>query len=333
MAPTSNWPGLRGLRAVPLDDGLINDTFAVGQPPVAVLQRLHPIFAPEVNVDIDAVTAHLESRGMLTPRPLRTVEGALWHIDDEGACWRALSWVPGRTVHTLQDPALAEQAGRLVGRWHRATEDLQHDFLFSRPGAHDTPLHMARLQAAVKQHPKHRLLGDVSALADTILGGWSRWSGRLDLPTRIGHGDLKISNLRFDEDDRGLCLLDLDTMGPIPLAIELGDAWRSWCNPRGEDVADATFAVELFEASARGYTAENPLPEAERADLVDGIERICLELAARFAADALNEAYFGWNEAVAPTRGAHNLLRARGQASLARSVAQRRDQLKTMLEA
>ncbi len=325
--PASEWPGLHALPTRPLADGLINDTWAVGEPPVAVLQRLHRIFAPEVNLDIDAVTAHLHARGILTPRPLRTVDGDLWHIDADGACWRALSWVPGRTVHQLTEPRLAREAGALVGRWHAATADLDRRFVFSRPGAHDTPMHMARLTAAVDAHPAHRLRADVADLADKILRAWSRWPGRLDLPTRIGHGDLKISNLRFDEDGRGLCLLDLDTMGQLPLAVELGDAWRSWCNPQGEDVADASLAPELFEAAARGYLAQNPVPEGERADLVDGIERISLELAARFAADALHESYFGWNEGVAATRGQHNLLRARGQASLAASVARQRPEL------
>ena len=331
MTPTSQWPSLRGLPVQPLNDGLINDTFAVGEPPVAVLQRLHRIFAAEVNADIDAVTAHLESKGLLTPRPLHTADGGLWHIDEEGACWRALSWVPGRTVHELTDPAMAAEAGRLVGGWHRATADLKHRFRFTRPGAHDTGMHMARLRAAVENHRQHRLHQEVATLADELLGGWSAWRGRLDLPTRIGHGDLKISNLRFAEDGRALCLLDLDTMGQLPLAVELGDAWRSWCNPRGEDVSDAVFVAELFEPAARGYLAANPLPEADRADLVAGIERICLELAARFAADALAEAYFGWDEAVAPTRGDHNLLRARGQASLARSVASQRAELMAIL--
>lgn len=324
MPPTSAWPLLDGLPTRTLDDGLINDTYAVGDPPVAVLQRLHPIFAPEVNLDIDAITAHLERAGLMTPRPLRTGDGALWHTDQEGRSWRALSWVPGTTIHRLTEPAMATEAGRLVGRWHRATADLDHTFAFTRPGAHDTHKHMATLQAALDAHRSHRLYDEVAALADTLLRGWAAWPGRLDLPQRIGHGDLKISNLRFDEGGRGLCLLDLDTMAYLPLAVELGDAWRSWCNPLAEDVAEARFELDLFAASAEGYLEHNPLPQEERADLAHGVERICLELAARFAADALHESYFGWNEATAPTRGDHNLLRARGQASLAGSVAAQR---------
>ncbi len=327
-APLAAWPQLAGRVARPLDDGLINDTFAVGEPPVAVVQRQHPAFAPEVNIDIDAVTARLADRGLLTPRVLRTAAGELWHVDADGRAWRALSWVPGRTIHTVESPAIAREAGAMVARWHAALEDFDYTFVFSRPGAHDTERHMAALRAAVDAHPGHRLADTVRRLADAILADWARWDGDLDGPATMTHGDLKISNLRFDDAGRALCLLDLDTMGRLPLDVELGDAWRSWCNPRGEDTAEPEFSVDVFEASAAGYLSERPLPAELRESLAGGVERICLELAARFAADALNERYFGWSRAVAPTRGDHNLLRAAGQhrlAGLVRAHAARLD--------
>ena len=49
------------------DGGLINDTFVVGSPPSGILQRVNPIFGPDVHLDIEAITAHLERKGMLTP--------------------------------------------------------------------------------------------------------------------------------------------------------------------------------------------------------------------------------------------------------------------------
>ena len=53
------------LAAIP--GGLINATFGVrlGGTPVAVLQRLHPIFAGTVNLDLAAVTTHLAARGVV----------------------------------------------------------------------------------------------------------------------------------------------------------------------------------------------------------------------------------------------------------------------------
>jgi Ser/Thr protein kinase RdoA (MazF antagonist) len=330
IPPLAAWPALAALPARPLAGGLINTTWAVGEPPVAVVQALHPIFRPEVNLDIDAVTAWLAAEGMLTPRPLSTADGALWTLS-EGRCFRALSWVPGQSFDRLRDPSLAAQAGALVGRWHRATSGFQHDFHFRRPGAHDTEAHLGKLRAAVEGGRAHRLHARVARLAERIEAGWRRWGGDLGEPTRVAHGDLKISNLRFDELGRGLCLLDLDTMGHLPLSVEMGDAWRSWCNPRGEDVEEADFDLRLFEASASGWLGEMPLPREQREALVWGLERIALELSARFAADALLEAYFGWDPRVAAGRGEHNLLRAMGQCSLAEQAARARGEIERVL--
>ena len=47
---------------------------------------------------------------------------------------------------------------------------------------------------------------------------------------------------------------------------------------------------------------------------------IALELAARFAADALQESYFGWNAARFGSVSEHNQVRAAGQLRLAESV-------------
>lgn len=328
--PLSAWPALEGLDHRPLSGGLINDTFSVGDPPVAVVQRLHRIFRPEVNLDILAVTAHLAEKGLVTPRLLPTTDG-WWVLDDEGGCWRALSWVPGVTVHALDGPARAAEAGALVARWHAATDDLDHDFAFSRPGAHDTPAHMAKLRRVLDEHRAHRLYDEVAPLAEGLLADWGTWEGRLDLPERLAHGDLKVSNLRFTEDGRGLCLLDLDTMGRLSLDVELGDAWRSWCNRSSEDAAEVRFDTELFGASARAYLAVRPLDDETRDALPGGVERICLELASRFAADALEECYFGWSSEVAPTRGEHNLVRARGQLALARSTRASRQEMERLL--
>ena len=56
--------GLDGAATEPIAGGLINRTHAVRGPggaPVAVAQRLHPIFDPAVNLDIDAITARLRT--------------------------------------------------------------------------------------------------------------------------------------------------------------------------------------------------------------------------------------------------------------------------------
>jgi Ser/Thr protein kinase RdoA (MazF antagonist) len=331
MTPPDAWNALRGLPVLPCaDGGLINETFLVGEPPRAVLQRVNTaIFGVDVHEDMEAVTAHLQGKGLVTPRLLRTDSGELYARAEDGTVWRAMSFIPGRTVHRAGDPALAREAGALIGRFHAAVEDLVWDYRHVRPGAHDTVEHMRRLQAAREDHPG----GDSAphALAEQILEAWGAWEGRLDLPTRHAHGDLKISNLRFDEELRGRCVLDLETVGRFSLDVELGDAWRSWCNPVGEDHPETLFDVETFRAAAEGYfSAFRPSAE-EREALVGGVERICLELSARFCRDAWEDRYFGWDARRFPDRRAHNLHRAQGQFHLSRSLRAQRAEAETIL--
>ena len=326
-----HWPFLSGMTATRIEGGLINNTWSVGQPPVAVVQQLSPIFSPRVHTDIETITAHLAAKGLLTPRLLRTAEEKLFHTDSDGVTWRCMNWLPGVSHHRMMDVEMAENAGALVAEWHRAVDDLEHEFVFVRPEAHDTALHMQFVEGALLAHPEHRLVADVKPVAETILKAWAGWDGDLSGEARICHGDLKVSNIRFSATGEALCLLDLDTLSCLPLEVELGDAFRSWCNSSDENSTDVAFDANLFEAGMRGYQRFQPLSLEMRERIVRGVERICLELAARFAADALNEAYFGWDPAVAPGQGEHNLLRARGQLALAQEVRGMRRDLEARL--
>jgi Ser/Thr protein kinase RdoA (MazF antagonist) len=318
----------------PLEGGLINRTYRVDQAERrTVLQRLHPIFKPEVNLDIQAITAHVAARGLHTPRVLETVSGALWVIDDEGFSWRMLSWLPGRTFSVVERPELAHSAAELVARFHGAVSDLQHTFHFTRPGAHDTPRHLATLEQALRSHPDHPRYDEAASVAAEILSRARALPPLPSGPLRIIHGDLKISNVLFDG-DRAHALLDLDTMAHQTIPIELGDALRSWCNPSGEEAARAQLRSDVFEAAIRGYAPNATwLTPEEREAIVLGLETIALELAARFCADIVVDAYFGWNPAKYASRPDHNLVRAESQLSLAASVARQRSQLEAIVRA
>ena len=315
--------GLAGARVSPISIGLINRTFLVEHGgDRRVLQRLHPIFRPEVNLDIDAITAQLEERGIETPRPVRTTRGALF-IDAPDGTWRMLTYVEGRTIEEVSSAAIAREAGRAAGRFHRALAGFEHTFHFTRPGVHDTPQHLARLRDALAQHAGHSQIAEVRKVAEEILEHGAHLPAIPELPRRIVHGDLKISNILFDDAlTRSRTLVDLDTMAHGTLAVELGDALRSWCNPAGENEPQAAADPALYEAAIEGWLAEASeiVTPAELEAIPSGAETIALELAARFCTDALEDRYFGWDEARFTSRTEHNLVRARSQLSLARSI-------------
>jgi Ser/Thr protein kinase RdoA (MazF antagonist) len=324
-------PGAAGTAALGTAPGAGASTAADAPRPVAVLQRLHRVFAAEVNLDIEAVTAHLAACGLETPRLLATSDGGRWHVQP-GGVWRALSYVPGTTLHRIEQPGTARAAAALCGRFHRALDTLAHDYAFARAGVHDTPAHLARLRERVEagapggevDRDAAELLAAARALGRDILDAAARLPPLADLPLRHTHGDLKISNVLFfpGEPERARCLVDLDTLGRQSLAYELGDAMRSWCNPRGEDEVDVHVDEAIFAAAMAGYRegAGARPPAAAPASIVPGLETVCVELAARFCRDVFDDSYFGWNPQRFPSRRAHNLIRAHSQLALARSV-------------
>ena len=142
-----------------------------------------------------------------------------------------------------------------------------------------------------------------------------------------------MANILFGPSGEAVCLVDLDTVGLMPWPHEMGDALRSWCNPAGEDTSDNAVDLTLFRAAVEGYASQagDVVTRAEVERLVDGLSVICLELAARFLADALNESYFGWSPQLYASRGEHNLVRALGQWSLHESVESQRASLEAVV--
>ncbi|MBW2461960.1 MAG: phosphotransferase [Deltaproteobacteria bacterium] len=327
--------GLESAEVCPISIGLINQTYLVTDGARRVIfQRLHPIFGGEVNLDIDAITTRLAAQGLTTPRLVRATRGAPF-VAVDGGVYRALTFVAGRTIEKVPNPAVAQAAGELIGRFHLALRDFEHEFHFSRPGAHDTPRHLETLRRALDQRREHANADAVLPLGHAILAHGDDLPAIPELPERIIHGDLKISNLLFDDDlTAARALVDLDTMAKSTLAIELGDALRSWCNPAGEE-SPAALDEAIFAGAIAGYAsaAGSMLTDDEVHSLVSGFETIALELAARFAADALNESYFGWDEARFPSRSEHNRVRAASQLSLAVAVRDARGRLEEIVAA
>jgi Ser/Thr protein kinase RdoA (MazF antagonist) len=332
----------RALAEFPLADprveriagGLIHESFAVADGAVEyVLQRVSPIFESGIHQNIHAVTEHLHAKGIATLRLVPTRSGALFAELGESGRWRLETRLPGVTFETCGSPAQAEAAGALVAHFHSALVDLDWEFLPLGIALHETPVHIAALERALARHGDHRLLGEVAPLGEAILAAAREGAPLEGLPQRVIHGDLKFNNVLFAGEsgaavERAVGLIDLDTVSRFPLWAELGDAWRSWCNAVGEDAPEAEFDLELFRAAAEGYRGALgfELGPAERASLVHGLERIALELAARFAADALHESYFGWDPDRFASGGHHNLVRARGQLSLYRQVRATREE-------
>ncbi|MGF1510572.1 MAG: phosphotransferase enzyme family protein [Myxococcota bacterium] len=309
----------------PMVQGNINRSYLVEESTGhrSVLQWVSPIFEPSVCDDIDRVTAHLDRKGLVTPRLHRTLEGRC-HASQPSGTWRLMTFIPGRTFTRCAEPWQAKEAGRALGRFHMALADFDGPFTSRRAGVHDWTAHLAGLEAALGAHPAHPHRSLVAPLADAILQEAGRCSEPVTTPERVVHGDPKIANLVFAADAPvAQAWIDLDTVAFMRLSLEMGDALRSWCQAEVEDGPEAAAHFDLvrFEAACRGYRASGMQPEpVEWASFARATRLISLELAARFCRDAFETRYFGWDSSRFPDASTHHRIRAENQLALSRSV-------------
>ena len=329
-----SWERLGPFQVELVPTGLINSTFRVHGPHgIYILHRLNAIFDPKVNLDINAVTLHLQKKGVASPMLVHTDQEELFAIH-ESHCWRMQTHVSGRSFDEMVHPKMASEAGLCVGKFHQALSDFNHTYHFVRPGVHDLQKHTQKLENVLLAYNDRPLYAEAAKLGDQLLNEAKKLPMSWALPKRHSHGDLKVNNLLFDDQQRAICLVDLDTVGLMHWHLEMGDALRSWCNPRGEDVEDTVFDVGIFEEAIRGYRQAGCdfLSHEEKELLVPGVLHITLELAMRFLADVLEDCYFGWDPARFPSRSMHNWVRAKGQWALYQNIQQQRSALEKTSE-
>jgi Ser/Thr protein kinase RdoA (MazF antagonist) len=310
------------LPIAPLPRGLVNATFAIGRPPRFALQLMHPQFGAETLARLAAMAPVLAGAGVAVPTLLPADDGRVRIRGPGGGHWRLTAWLDGTSRDTVASPAHARSASAYLAMFHDALA--MPDFAdWPASTFHDTDARLAALAAALGEDGD----GEARRLAEAILANWTAWRDAAEVgptPPRPGHGDPKISNFQFRGAD-ACGLLDLDLAARFPLDDDLGDALRSWCNPAGEDDPDGPFDEAIFAAAVAGYLGRaRSISADERRRIVHGTVRIALELASRFCLDAIRQDYFAWDPAVAPSRRAHNLLRATGQLAFARRLIDRR---------
>jgi len=280
--------------------GAVNTTFHLyveeaGEKSEYTMHKMNTIFDVAIMEDIDAITSHLLAKNINIQKVLRTLDNKLF-VRGGGFWYRVLTYLPGKIFSTVVSGEQAREAGRLLGFFHDALVDFDYDFKFKLPHYHDTAFTIEELRSTLLKNEntnkvKYEALKD---LATDILDSYEKIKRSEVLPERILHGDLKISNVVFDESgEKAVGLIDFDTLMSGLIALDLGDALRSWCMPGGEDVEVVRFDKNIYNATLEGYfSTAHFLTEAEKESIPYGVKLITLDLATRFVTDAFEEKYF-----------------------------------------
>ena len=349
---------------VPFGNGNINDTYLgvfrnTFTETQVVLQRVNKtVFtSPEAvmgnmrnitlhcheKLEADA-RANRDDRVWQMPRIVKTKEGADFLLDESGDMWRVITRIlSAHAFDTAQSPEHALECGSTLGHFHYLVSDMDPASIVNPlPGFHVTSGYLAQYDATLDDPRARELLGssmEARRIAKYIeerrefAVSLERAEARGELKKRMFHGDPKVNNIMIDDfTGKGTAMIDLDTVSPGLIHLDIGDAVRSICNTAGEEelnLGKVSFDESLFIAFMKGYMHEAGafMDDADRAYLYDAIRLLPFELGLRFFQDYLaGDRYFKVRQP------GQNLNRARVQMRLCEAVEARESTIRGILE-
>ena len=330
----------------PFGEGHINETYAVymqeedgSDVPQYVLQRLNiNVFKnpSQVMENIFGVTEFLrevirEEGGDVDRETLsyiKTKSGETYFEDAQGQPWRCLHFISNSVCYqTVEEPDQFYQSAKSFGHFLKQLGNYPAESLHETiPQFHDTVKRFRDFAKAVKKDVKNRSRSCKKEIAFALereedCGVLMEQLNKGLLPLRVTHNDTKLNNILFDSDtDKGLCIIDLDTIMPGLAANDFGDSIRFGASTAEEDEKDLEkvhFDIHLYELYVKGYLemAKDVLTPAEIESLPWGARLMTLECGMRFLTDYLQgDVYF---KTAYPE---HNLVRARTQFKLVKEM-------------
>ncbi|MGB4845917.1 MAG: aminoglycoside phosphotransferase family protein [Ferruginibacter sp.] len=239
---------------------------------------------------------------------------------DEGY-FRLFRFIEGsHTIDVLQKPEQAYEAARQFGKFSKLLAGLDVARLrITLPDFHNLMLRYRQFENALQQGNKERIIQSA-----TLISFIKQHKNIVDefeickqqIKKRCTHHDTKISNVLFDKDDKGLCVIDLDTVMPGYFISDVGDMMRTYLCPVGEEEKDFSkieVRKDFYDAILNGYSAEmgEELSEEEKKYFHYAGKFMIYMQAIRFLTDHINDdVYYG---AKYPD---HNFVRAGNQVTL-----------------
>jgi Ser/Thr protein kinase RdoA (MazF antagonist) len=224
------------------------------------------------------------------------------------------------TIDVVEKPQQAYEAAWQFGRFTKLLSGLDAQQLkITLPDFHNLTLRYQQFEMALKAGNPERIKQSnylIHAIKKNkrIADEFEMYKEKFTI--RVTHHDTKISNVLFDENDKGLCVIDLDTVMPGYFISDVGDMMRTYLCPVSEEEKDFTKIIirkEFYNAIADGYLSEMGLElnDDEKRYFSYAGEFMIYMQAIRFLTDHLNDdSYYG-----AKYEG-HNFVRAGNQLGL-----------------
>jgi Ser/Thr protein kinase RdoA (MazF antagonist) len=157
-----------------------------------------------------------------------------------------------------------------------------------------------------------------------IVNEFEKLRNNADVKERVTHHDTKISNVLFNANGDGMCVIDLDTIMPGFFISDVGDMMRTYLSPANEEEKDFTnieIREDYFRGIVQGYAKamSDKLTYAEKELFTYSGAFLVYMQALRFLTDYLNnDIYYGakYEE--------HNLTRAGNQVELLRRMEEKK---------
>jgi len=339
------------INAVPFGSGHINDTYLVTTSAAQyMLQRInHNIFKniEKMNQNIIKALLHLHNNQELNKnyrfKALAIIlckNGKNHYKDETGNFWRLMNYVSDSvSFDVAENPQIAFEAAKAYGYFQKNIIDLDPDDFFPTiKDFHNLEMRLKSFKNVFDENPENRNQNAPAEIKfvkahEYLSITLKKLLESNQIPTRVTHNDTKINNVLLDnETQKGVAVIDLDTIMPGTILYDFGDMVRTFTSAAEEDEKDLSKVVlklEIFEALAKGYLSEmkEMLTEVELNNLVLGGKVMTFMIGLRFLTDFLQgDVYYK------TARKNHNLDRCRTQFKLLAEIESKEEMLKQIIK-
>lgn len=338
--------------AEPFGNGNINTTYKIITSGGSyILQKINGQVFPEpkkIMENLSALNQFFKIRevqrllkGELYSMPEIMLSGeGLPYVIERGDIWRMISFIPDTySVESVSSLHQASEVGKVLGLFHRWTSGMEMKALSDTlPGFHITSKYLNQYDKVIsclEKLPDDPITESVKDFITTFRYRGDRLENALSsrkLLLRVIHGDPKVSNILFEiKTNKGIAIIDLDTVKPGLVHYDIGDCLRSCCNQLGEETLqfeDVKFDLEICRVILKSYfcSAGNLLTEYDIQYLYDAVFIMIFELVVRFFTD-----YLQGNRYFKVYQPLQNLNRAYVQMKLAQNLELQKDHFRDMV--